>query len=345
MQNKTGRECAEAYERLLNKSGRHCWRLASDSGKEYLNEHFAKLLKKNGIEHRIPKNHDVKCALAESSVKRLKTRIYRYLTEKNTLRYVDVLDEIVESLNHMPLASLGGICSADVNVKNAEVVWQRLYGHEKELEAKHKYQIGQKVRLAKEKSVFTKGYKNTFTVEIFLIKKRLFKDPPAYIIEDLNGEEIDSVVYETELVAYNKTDDVYKIEKILRTRKRKGKVEHLVRLVFLLYTFDCLLGGMVTDLPSTPGLTTKVSIDSAMQQHDETCSTNKHWTCGELHFSRALLVFLSQVALIYIVVGFAIFNLSFSSRKDDDKLWVAVLASCIGYLLPSPNLRPSSHFQ
>jgi len=229
LKTKTGKECADAYERILKSSNRVCFRFYSDEGKEYLNKDFAAVLKKYGIEHRIPKNHDVKCGLAENAVKRFKSRVFKYFTENRTLRYVDVMEDIVSSLNNMPMVSLGGLCPAEVTSKNAEIVWQRLYGHEKELKPKHKFAVGQKVRLSVEKAVFRKGYRNTFTQEIFLVKKLLFKDPPAYIIEDTSGEELDSIVYETELVAFNKADDIYRIEKVIRTRRRNGKLEKLVR--------------------------------------------------------------------------------------------------------------------
>lgn len=210
----------------------------TDEGKEYLNSSFQQVLKKFRIEHRVPKNHDIKCGIAENAVKRLKTRIYRYFSSANTKRWVDVLDDIVHALNHVSMKSLGGISPADVTPKNAEVVWQNMYGHEKFLKSVHKFPIGQKVRLSVGRIVFRKGYKFTYTPEVFLIKKHLFKDPPAYIIEDQNGKELDSVVYESKLVAYNKLDPVLKVAKVVKTRKRNRALEYLVRWEGFASKFD-----------------------------------------------------------------------------------------------------------
>jgi hypothetical protein len=43
------------------------------------------------------------------------------------------------------------------------------------------------------------------------------------------GEDIKGKFYEQELQKIEKTDDVYKIEKILKTRKRNGRIEYFVK--------------------------------------------------------------------------------------------------------------------
>jgi len=48
------------------------------------------------------------------------------------------------------------------------------------------------------------------------------------------------------------------------------------------------------------------------------------------------VVFFVQVALIFVVVIASIVN--FSLKTGNDKLWIVLLSSSIGYLLPSPNL-------
>jgi hypothetical protein len=52
---------------------------------------------------------------------------------------------------------------------------------------------------------------------------------------------------------------------------------------------------------------------------------------------RSEIVFFVQVILVYIVVIVSIVNLTIGSA--DDKLWIALLSSSIGYILPSPNLK------
>jgi len=57
-------------------------------------------------------------------------------------------------------------------------------------------------------------------------------------------------------------------------------------------------------------------------------------------FPKSEFVFFCQVLLIYIVVGFSVYNLTWN-KQDDNKLWVALMSSSLGYLLPSPTLKKS----
>ena len=66
--------------------------------------------------------------------------------------------------------------------------------------------------------------------------------------------------------------------------------------------------------------------------------TSKLWQfCGR-RVPRNEIVFVCQMVLIYVVVGVSLFNLT---RGDGpDKLWVALLGSCLGYILPNPSIDP-----
>ena len=48
-------------------------------------------------------------------------------------------------------------------------------------------------------------------------------DPVTYKIADYSGEKIKGKFYELELQRIVKEDDVYKVEKVLKTRKRGSK--------------------------------------------------------------------------------------------------------------------------
>ncbi len=61
------------------------------------------------------------------------------------------------------------------------------------------------------------------------------------------------------------------------------------------------------------------------------------WSCFGSQVSKALVVFVVQVVIVYIVVITSIVNLSLG--HDDSKLWTALLSANIGYLLPNPSLK------
>lgn len=52
---------------------------------------------------------------------------------------------------------------------------------------------------------------------------------PVYKLKDGAGEILDGTFYEAELQKVIKKDDVYRVVKVLRKRKRKGVVEYLVK--------------------------------------------------------------------------------------------------------------------
>ena len=80
------------------------------------------------------------------------------------------------------------------------------------------------------KHVFKKGYVEGWTDEIFTVSTRYPTDPATYGVKDYDGEDIKGKFYEQELQKMTKQDDVYEIEEVVKTRKRAGKVEYLVKL-------------------------------------------------------------------------------------------------------------------
>ncbi|CAH3132425.1 unnamed protein product [Porites lobata] len=77
--------------------------------------------------------------------------------------------------------------------------------------------------------MFEKSYLPNFTEEIFTVYKRMARQVPVYKLKDDAGEILDGTFYEPELQKIIKNDDVYRVEKILRKRKRKGVVDYMVR--------------------------------------------------------------------------------------------------------------------
>ena len=51
----------------------------------------------------------------------------------------------------------------------------------------------------------------------------------TYAIKDVSDEEIKGQLYEPELQLVIKEDNVYDVEKVLKTRRRSGKIEYYVK--------------------------------------------------------------------------------------------------------------------
>ena len=76
---------------------------------------------------------------------------------------------------------------------------------------------------------FRKGYFGDWSEEIFEIVARLPTSPVTYELRDLAGELIKGGFYEPEVQKVTKSDrEHFDVDRILKTRKRGGKIQYLV---------------------------------------------------------------------------------------------------------------------
>ena len=84
-------------------------------------------------------------------------------------------------------------------------------------ETEPKFKDGDRVRISKYKNIFSKGYTQNWSEEVFVVSKIKNTVRCTYAIRDLNGEPITGTFYEKELQKTSK--EKFRIEKII---KRKG---------------------------------------------------------------------------------------------------------------------------
>ena len=59
--------------------------------------------------------------------------------------------------------------------------------------------------------------------------KRFPRQVPVYKLKDDANEILEGTFYEPELQKVTKNNEIYRVEKVLRKRKRNGKMEYLVK--------------------------------------------------------------------------------------------------------------------
>lgn len=226
IKDKTGKSLVQAFKKIL-KGGRKPVKLHTDHGTEFLNRQFQTFLKDSDIDF-FTTNNETKASVVERFNRTLKTRMFKYFTYKNTRKYIDVLPQLVESYNHSYHRSIG-TKPALVNKTNENKVWERLYGKGSKAPVRFRFNVGDQVRIGKNKMIFDKGYLPNWTEEIFTITERIARKPPVYRLRDFNGDLIFGTFYEYELQKIIKEDDVYRVERVLRKRTRLGQREVLVK--------------------------------------------------------------------------------------------------------------------
>jgi len=222
---KSARDVVEAFEKIL--ADQKCTMVQSDKGTEFLNTSFQSMLRRHGIHFFTSENEDLKAAVVERFNRTLKDKMFRYFTHRNTRRYVDALDDLLHSYNNTHHRSIG-MAPSEVNKTNEDVVRARLYPT-KPKSFKWKYDVGDRVRIAMQRQPFRKGYLGQWSEEIFEIAVRLPTMPVTYELRDFVGEAIKGRFYEAEIQKVLKSDDErFDIDRIIKTRKRNGKIQYLV---------------------------------------------------------------------------------------------------------------------
>ena len=224
LRNKSGDSVKRAFEKIFEDTIPNM--IQTDKGTEFLNSTVQTLFESHNIKHYTSENEDIKCAVIERFNRTLKTRMWRYFTYSKSQKYIDVLDELVDSYNNTYHRSIG-MAPSQVTIDNTQQIVERLYPPK--LQPVYTFEIGDKVRMSKGKHVFKRGYMQGWTDEIFTVAMRYPTDPATYGVKDLDGEAIKGKFYAQELQKVTKEDDVYEIEEVIKTRRRGGKVEYFVK--------------------------------------------------------------------------------------------------------------------
>ncbi|MCP4581469.1 MAG: transposase family protein, partial [candidate division Zixibacteria bacterium] len=200
LKNKTANVVLEALKKIVKRAGASPGRITVDAGSEFVNNKMKLYMQLEGIRLQIARA-PLKASLAELMGKLLKNKIYRYMTHERTRKYIDHLQEFVDSLNSRPLKNLGGLRPKDVTYQNQiEVYHAQLGKYRGRRNTNYHFEVGDGVRvILKLRQAFTKGYQPSFTEEIYLVRQRTPQYPePLYKLSDALGNPILGRYYDHE---------------------------------------------------------------------------------------------------------------------------------------------------
>ena len=124
------------------------------------------------------------------------------MTERDTLKFVDKLQDFTRSYNNTWHSTIKKKPS-EINDNNWMETWHEVYAPKYKIKAnaKPQFDVGQHVRISREKGKFDKGSTHNFSREIFKIDRVKPGNPVTYYLKDLNYEDITGQFYGAELVA------------------------------------------------------------------------------------------------------------------------------------------------
>ena len=237
LKTKQGNEVIKAFESIF--AERRPYKIRTDRGAEFTGRLTKQYFKEEGVIHFVTHN-EVKANYAERVIKTIKGRIFKYFTKKQTYRYIDHLQDFVYSYNHTYHRSIK-MKPADVTKENEAALWEQQYIQpymRKKTNSKFKFAVGDTVRISYLRHTFMREYEQKWSEEIFAVAKRYARDGlPIYKLKEYDNEPIEGTYYEQELQLV-KEPETYRIEKVLRTRKVKGKKQHLIRWAGWLPKYD-----------------------------------------------------------------------------------------------------------
>lgn len=241
MSSKNATDTFAAFISIVDSSGRKPKKLWVDQGKEFYNATFKQWMKANGAVM-YSTFGESKSVIVERFNRTLKTRMWRYFTEANTRRWVDVLPRLISEYNSQKHSTLkmspesAGLMAHQKKIyliHNPPLERENgaYMGGEKRVP---KWKIGDVVRVSRIKGIFEKGYLPGWSREIFTIVETQVpfdvSEPVTYKLQDRNGEVLQGSFYDAELGPV-KYPDVFLVEKVLKTKMVKGKKQLLAKFL------------------------------------------------------------------------------------------------------------------
>ena len=231
----------EGFKSILREAVNPPKTVTFDRGSEFRNKLFKDFCDQNNIEVRTP-DSSIHAAFVERFNRTLQSLLYKYMSENETNRFMNVYDK---DGNHIPVLSklmetynnrkhrMTGFSpnEADKDDESTHLAIRLRQSKEQEKIKPRpiKFKVGDKVRISKIKGKFGRGYQPSTQLEIFRIYQIKNKSKiPMYVLESNDGNEIlEGAFYDFELTKV--TEDLFCIEKILKTETKKGKTRHYVK--------------------------------------------------------------------------------------------------------------------
>ena len=168
MRTKSGPETTDAIKSIIADMEFAPQTVIFDEGLEFYNQHVDRLFTQYNI-HSYSIRSSTKAGAAERANRTIKSIMWKYFTEHNTKKWVNILDTIQNNYNNT-YHSVIKMTPNEVTWENRKQVFKLMYPKITDT-IKCKLQVKDKVRVAIKKTIFEKGYTQNWSKEIFTVTK------------------------------------------------------------------------------------------------------------------------------------------------------------------------------
>ena len=182
LKNKYAQSITDAFSQIIKTSNRKPNLLETDDGKEYVNKIFTEFLNKNKIK-RYSRYTDKGAVFAERFNRTIRNLLKKPVFEKGNANWVSELPSIIKKYNNTIHHSTKMTpIQASKKVYEKEVFSNLRDDREKQ---QPKYKLGQLVRTADIKRVFSKGDSTNWSYKLYTITEVIHDSIPSYRIDYL----------------------------------------------------------------------------------------------------------------------------------------------------------------
>ena len=196
LKNKYSQTITEEFSNIITKSKRKPLKIESDRGKEWYNSIFQNLLKSKNIHH-YSRYTDKSPSIAERVIRTIRNLLKKPVFEKGRADWVSELPSVIKKYNNT-IHNSTKMKPIDASKKsNEKLVYSNLQDKRKILNPK--YKLGQLVRTADIKRVFSKGDSTNYIYKLYTITEIIHDTIPSYRIDYLPERYNENLLLPTKL--------------------------------------------------------------------------------------------------------------------------------------------------
>lgn len=220
-----------AFKDILAEAEQPPYILVMDKGAEFNNRFFKQFCQSKGIKMINPQA-SIHAAFIERFNRTLQSLMYKFMSDNETERYVDVLQDLVRTYNtrkHRMIQMSPKQAEMNTPVSNLQLNQLQQKQLLKVKTKKPSLKVGTYVRIAKQKGKFSRSYDEQTMQEIFKVKEiDTSKKIPMYKLTDYDGsEDIIGGFYDFELTPVQ--TQTFRIERVIKERFVRGKKQLFVK--------------------------------------------------------------------------------------------------------------------